>query len=173
MFDFSWSEILLIGVVALVVIGPKDLPRVLRTAGQWMSRARAVARDFQVQVDQLVRESELQDVRQHLTDAASLDPKRMIGNWLDPDGELAKSVSEPELFGETPAMPAEEPTATIDPTIEPELPLLAPQPHSTPAPDLEPAHAAPAPEPVPAARPDPTPEPEAAAPAEVKSGTHG
>lgn len=40
MFDFSWSEILLIGVVALVVIGPKDLPRVLRTVGQWTDRAR-------------------------------------------------------------------------------------------------------------------------------------
>jgi sec-independent protein translocase protein TatB len=168
MFDFSWSEILLIGVVALVVIGPKDLPRVLRTAGQWMSRARGVAREFQVQVDQLVRESELDDVRKHMSDAASLDPRRMIRNWIDPSGDIERGFTEPELFGETPIPPPEPPPAVnLD---EPELPLSLPPPSA-------PAQAAPDPimtsleprEPALEATPV-TPD---AAPAEVKSGTHG
>lgn len=157
MFDFSWSEILLIGVVALVVIGPKDLPRVLKTAGQWMGRARAVAREFQFQVDQLVRESELDEVRKHMAEATGSDPNRMIRNWIDPGGEIERHLTTPELLGDshtapTPAPEPEPPT----PDTEPELPLLAP-PAPPPAPTLLKAEG----------------ESEAAAPAEVKSGTHG
>ena len=53
MFDLAWSHLLLIGVVALLVIGPKDLPRVLRTVGLWVGRARSVAREFQGSLDQI------------------------------------------------------------------------------------------------------------------------
>ncbi|MGH7076295.1 MAG: Sec-independent protein translocase protein TatB [Stellaceae bacterium] len=127
MFDFSWSEILLVGVIALVVVGPKDLPRVLRTAGQWMGRARAVAREFQGQVDQLMRENELEDVRQHLSDAASIDPRRMIRNWIDPGGEVEKHLSDSEFLGES---HTEEPQLTFDPELEPELPLAEGLPES-------------------------------------------
>ena len=63
MFDFAWSELALIGVVALVVIGPKDLPRVLRTVGIWVRKARAIAREFQGSVEQMVREAELDEVQ--------------------------------------------------------------------------------------------------------------
>ena len=59
MFDFAWSELALIAVIALVVIGPKDLPRVMRIVGQWTRRARAIAREFQGSLDQMMRESEL------------------------------------------------------------------------------------------------------------------
>jgi sec-independent protein translocase protein TatB len=94
MFDFSWSEILLIGVVALVVIGPKDLPRVLRTVGKWTGRARAVAREFQMQIDQMVRESELDEVRRNMEKAVS-DPHSIVKDMVDPTGEIAKAVSDP------------------------------------------------------------------------------
>jgi sec-independent protein translocase protein TatB len=165
MFDFSWSEILLVGIVALVVIGPKDLPRVLRTAGQWMGRARAVAREFQVQVDQLVRESELNDVREHMSDVAAMDPRRMIRNWIDPGGQMERQLSAPELLGESHV--GESPPA-FDPEIEPELPLAEGLPqHALPAP--EEGHQLELPAPLPSA----TPETVATAPAEDRSGTHG
>jgi sec-independent protein translocase protein TatB len=128
MFDFSWSEILLIGVVALVVIGPKDLPRVLRTVGQWAGRARSVAREFQGQIDQMVRESELDDVRKTMNAAASGDAGNTIRNFIDPTGEIEKSVSTPEMLGETPAYQA--PTPEPAEPLEPELPLIGPTSHT-------------------------------------------
>jgi sec-independent protein translocase protein TatB len=165
MFDFSWSEILLIGVVALVVIGPKDLPRVLRTAGQWMGRARSIAREFQFQIDQMVRDSELDDVRKTMNEAASGDIHQTIRDFVDPTGEIEKSVSAPEMLGETPTLPNLPPEPA---PAEPEqlaLPTIG-----APAPAF--LHAVPgthAPEP---AEP-PMPHEEGELPAEPKSGTHG
>lgn len=123
MFDFSWSEILLIGVVALVVIGPKDLPRVLRTVGQWASRARGVAREFQFHLDEMIRDSELEDVRKTMNAAVSTDIGTAVGNFIDPAREIEKSLSAPELYGEAtvsappPAPAAEEPAQLALPTI--------------------------------------------------------
>jgi sec-independent protein translocase protein TatB len=177
MFDFSWTEILLIAVVALVVIGPKDLPRVLRTAGQWAGRARAVAREFQGQIDQMIRDSELDEVRKTMNAAASGDPNKIIKEYVDPTGEIEKSVNTPDMMGISPTMPAETPAATetalgvpIKPMIEgPVPPFLQsvlqsapPEPVPVPVPKVE----APAPEAVQAA-------PSVSVEAEPKSGTHG
>ena len=71
MFDFSWSEILLIGIVALVFIGPKELPGVLRTLGQWMSKIRRMAGDFQNQFHDAMREAELADLKKEFDAMAS------------------------------------------------------------------------------------------------------
>ena len=65
-FDIAWPEFLLIGVVALVVIGPKDLPAALRVAGYWVRKARTMSREFQSHFDQMLREAELDEVRQEL-----------------------------------------------------------------------------------------------------------
>lgn len=73
MFDLGWTEMLLLVVVALVVIGPKDLPRALRTVGQWVGKARAVAREFQHSVDEMVRESELEDLRKQANSIVNLE----------------------------------------------------------------------------------------------------
>lgn len=62
MFDVAPTELLLVAIVALVVIGPKDLPRVLRVVGQWVGKARGVARQFRSGFDDMVRESELADM---------------------------------------------------------------------------------------------------------------
>jgi sec-independent protein translocase protein TatB len=62
MFDIGYSELLLIAVVALVVIGPKDLPRVMRVVGQWVGRARGMARHFRAGVDTMMREAELEEM---------------------------------------------------------------------------------------------------------------
>src|SRR5262249_19776710 len=63
MFDIAWSELLVILVVALVVVGPKDLPRLMRTAGQWAGRARAMADQFRRSFDDIARQSELDELR--------------------------------------------------------------------------------------------------------------
>lgn len=62
MFDVAPTEFLLVAVVALVVIGPKDLPRVMRTVGQWVARARGVARHFRIGLDTMMREAELEEM---------------------------------------------------------------------------------------------------------------
>ncbi len=62
MFDVAPTELLLVAIVALVVIGPKDLPRVLRTVGQWVGKARGVARQFRSGFDEMIRESELAEM---------------------------------------------------------------------------------------------------------------
>ena len=67
MFDIAWSELLVIIVVALVVVGPKDLPRLMRTAGQWAGRARAMADQFRRSFDDIARQSELDELRQEVT----------------------------------------------------------------------------------------------------------
>lgn len=152
MFDFAWSELMLIGLVALIVIGPKDLPRVLRTAGKWVSQARAVAREFQGSIDQMIRESELEDVRREVEKVASTDIGHEIEKSIDPKGELQSALTPPELTdGTTPAPAPAEPAPPANGAIEALEPPAAP-------PEVE-ASA----EPAGAGTPDPVPAPEAAA----------
>jgi len=70
MFDISWTEFLLIAVVALVVIGPKELPGVLRTIGQWTRKLRRMAADFQNQFQEAMREAEMADLKKQVDDIA-------------------------------------------------------------------------------------------------------
>ena len=70
MFDMGWDEMLLIGVVSLVVIGPKDLPKVLRQAGIWARRARDMAGEFHRGIDQMVKEAELAELKKDVEHAA-------------------------------------------------------------------------------------------------------
>jgi len=104
MFDFSGSELLVIAIVALVVIGPKDLPKVLRAAGKWAAKARAVAREFQSSIDQMIRESELADLKKEVETAtaevekvATTDVAHEIEQSVDPKGELQTSLQPPDL----------------------------------------------------------------------------
>ena len=62
MFDIAPTELLIVALVALVVIGPKDLPRVMRTVGQWVGRARGMARHFRSGIDTMMREAELEEM---------------------------------------------------------------------------------------------------------------
>src|SRR5215475_8302196 len=82
MFDISWSEFLLIGIVALIVIGPKELPTVMRTLGQWTRKVRAMAADFQNQFQEAMREAEVADLKNEVDDLAhqvrSADPIRSV-----------------------------------------------------------------------------------------------
>jgi sec-independent protein translocase protein TatB len=66
MFDISWSELLVIVVVAVVVVGPKDLPRLMRTVGQWAGKARAMADQFRRSFDDMARQTELDELRREV-----------------------------------------------------------------------------------------------------------
>ena len=68
MFDIGWSELLVIGVVAVVVVGPKELPRLMRTFGHYTGKIRAMASDFQRQFEEAVRETEIDEVRKAMQD---------------------------------------------------------------------------------------------------------
>ena len=68
MFDIGWSELLVIGVVAIVVVGPKELPRLMRTFGHYTGKLRAMASDFQLQFEDAVRDSEIDEVRKAMQD---------------------------------------------------------------------------------------------------------
>jgi sec-independent protein translocase protein TatB len=62
-FDVAWSELMVVGAVALVVIGPKDLPRVMREVGKFVNQGRTMARSFRAGFDEMIRESEIDDIR--------------------------------------------------------------------------------------------------------------
>ncbi len=109
MFDFAWSEIAVIAMVALVVIGPKELPKALRTLGFWVGRARSIAREFQSSLDQMIREAELEEVRKQVETVTELDVAQTIEKTVDPGGELKHSLAEPLVSDAIP--PPAQPTA--------------------------------------------------------------
>ena len=106
MFDIGWSEILLIGVVALIAIGPKELPGALRTVGQWTGKIRRMAAEFQDQFREAMREAEMSDIKKDIDEAT-----RNIGTGLDPfDFNDATDWK--------PADPAAAPTAPTPPSAD-------------------------------------------------------
>jgi sec-independent protein translocase protein TatB len=96
-FDIGWSELMLIGIVALVVIGPKDLPRAMRIAGYWMRKARTLSREFHSSIDQMIREAELEEMREELKKATEFNVEHEIQKTVDPTGELEESLKPPQI----------------------------------------------------------------------------
>lgn len=94
MFDIAWSEMAIIAVVAIVVIGPKDLPKVMRAVGQFTAKARSMAREFQSGLEELARETEVDQVKGDLAKLAQFDIENEIGKSVDPGGEIQKSLGE-------------------------------------------------------------------------------
>ena len=110
MFDIGYSELLVVAIVALVVIGPKDLPRVMRTVGQWVGRARGMARHFRSGIDTMIREAELEEMEKA---------------WREQNAAIMAAT--PEMEG-PPALPQPEHASAEAAAKEPELPLGAPPP---------------------------------------------
>src|SRR5437016_9345972 len=146
LLDMGWSELMLIGMVALIVIGPKDLPKALRVAGFWVRKARTLSREFQSSVEQMVREAELDEMREQLKKASEINIDHELRQAVDPTGSLAESLKPPELPNFSgPALPAPErdaPAAT-EPT-EAAPPALAPADGGAPEPEAAPPAIAPA-----------------------------
>jgi sec-independent protein translocase protein TatB len=182
MFDIGWPELLVILVVALIVIGPKDLPHALRTVGRWIGKARAMAREFQTHVDDMMRETELDELRKQATQVKdALDVRKHVADTVDPDGSLREAVSIPD-----PMRPGSEPRPAQPSAAQPAAaPAAAPgngaaapahgagQPSATPAPAAVPAPPASGAPPSGVAAPAPVPVPEPAAVQPARTGTEG
>jgi sec-independent protein translocase protein TatB len=177
MFDISWGKLVIIGVVALLVIGPKDLPMVLRTVGQWMAKIRRMASEFQGQFQEAMREAEMTDLKKQFDDTTSA--VKSAFDTTDIKNEIEKLIGDPAGVTTPPATPASSDPAT--PPSDPAAPAapdpvalgtapVAPEPAvdlSVPMPELPPpptskdfAEAAPTPAapPAPARPSEPVPE---------------
>src|SRR3954447_19496375 len=123
MFDISWGKLVIIGVVALLVIGPKELPAVLRQLGQAMAKIRRMAAEFQGQFQEAMREAEMADLKKQFDETTS--SIKSTFDTTDIKNELEKMIQDP--VGTTPgaenvaATPPSDPTATA-----PEVPASAP-----------------------------------------------
>ncbi len=95
MFGFSWAEIALIMAVALIAIGPKDLPVAIRTVTAMMKKARGMAAEFQGHVDEMMREANLADVKTEINKLRRFDFKGAAERTIDPDGTLREAAKTP------------------------------------------------------------------------------
>jgi sec-independent protein translocase protein TatB len=138
MFGIDSPELLVIAIVALVVIGPKELPGMLRSWGKWMAKARGMASEFRGHVDEMVRQSELDEVKKQLEaasgglDLQSLDPTKEIKSIVQEGmAEGEKAVAEAKSTFDNPlAEPESAPQIAAD--AAPETPLETP-PEAAPA----------------------------------------
>jgi sec-independent protein translocase protein TatB len=92
MFDIGWTELLVIAVVLIVVVGPKDLPPMLRAFGKMTQRAKKVAGEFRAQFDEALREADLDDVRQTLSDAQKLNPVNSLREAMNPLRQMGNDI---------------------------------------------------------------------------------
>jgi sec-independent protein translocase protein TatB len=132
MFDISWTEFLLIGIVALVVIGPKELPGVMRSLGQWTRKIRGMATEFQNQFQEAMREAEMADLKKQVDDMAQgvkedftkLDPLKDVRDDVaaigkDIDKDLNKTLADTEFpLSETLPAVEHQPAVQETPPVE-------------------------------------------------------
>src|SRR6185295_491617 len=118
MFDIGWSELVVIAVVALIAIGPKELPGVLRMVGQWMGKARKMAGEFQGQFQEAMREAEMADLKKTFDEVKETATGFTGGNVMT---SLQKDVGDALRIDDldkpatdTPAIPATPETSKID-----------------------------------------------------------
>ena len=130
MFDMSWGEVLVIGAVALIVIGPKDLPKALRTLGNMTSQVKKMASEFQSQFNEAMREAELDEVKRQIADVndsvSSLNTQTF--NPVETVRDELKSAVEAPIAPPPDATPAIAELAPPPPAAEPELPPLTEPP---------------------------------------------
>lgn len=112
MFDIAWTEMLVIAVITIVVVGPRDLPKVMRAVGSMIAKARALAGKFQSDMDQLARESELDELRREAREMRERlnAPKRELGRMINPlaDEPLPARKPESSAAGASAAAPTAE-----------------------------------------------------------------
>src|SRR4028119_2072034 len=103
MLDLAWSEIALIAVVALVVIGPKDLPEAVRGVARGVQKLRRMAGEFRSQADELVREANLDELRQQIHDIRTFNVRDEFEKTVDKDGSIRRPLDDDPPRGPRPA----------------------------------------------------------------------
>ncbi|MBH0238968.1 Sec-independent protein translocase protein TatB [Methylobrevis albus] len=167
MFDIGWTELLIVAVVAILVVGPKDLPRLLRTVGQFVSKGRRMAGEFQNQFNAALREAEreidIEEARKVVSDVKALNPLEGVKKALDPIRTAGEDLKRDIRTIGSPATP---PAATSTPSAVTTGASAAAA--ATAGPGAAAAHAAPA-EPASTPRPVDVPAPTIVPPAEPPS----
>ncbi len=143
MFDLAWSEIAVIGLVAVLVLGPKELPQAMRTMAKVMRKMRNLTSELQGHMNEIVREAELDEVRKSIQKFSTTNLASEVTKAVDPTGELTAHLTAPmapEGEQPKPESPAGEAVAAADQPAA--LPAAEPQP-AAPSPEA-PAGSAPA-----------------------------
>lgn len=126
MLEVGWSELLVIAIILIVVVGPKDLPGMMRTFGRMMGRVRTMANEFRSQFDEAMREAELDDVRKGLSEVNKYNPASSLRDAINPIRQLGQDIkSDLQKAGDISVKPkADEgtPVAELasDPVVDPE-----------------------------------------------------
>ena len=141
MFEVGWSEMLVIAIVMIVVVGPKDLPNMLRTMGRMTAKLRGMAGDFQRQFNEALKEAELEDVKKSVDSLRSLNPMTEIRKQLNPFEQAAQDVRS-GLDRAMKPKPAETDVPKADDAAQPAEPLkngaaALPEALETPPPALQ------------------------------------
>ncbi|MCB9957847.1 MAG: twin-arginine translocase subunit TatB [Rhodospirillaceae bacterium] len=122
MLDIGWPEFTVIVIIAIVVIGPRDLPRALNTVGKWVRKARTVTREFQRHIDDMVKESELEELRElRKLNLSKGNIAKHIGKEIDPTGEMKKSLENARNIGKPGQALEEKADAALDEAKKAEL----------------------------------------------------
>jgi sec-independent protein translocase protein TatB len=142
MFDFAWSELGVIAVVALIFIGPKDMPVAIKAVSRGIKKARGMAAEFQTHVDEMVREADLSEVRDQISALRGYNVTRAFEKLVDDDGSIRRTFTENPLAGAF-TQPAPAPVVEADVAVA-ERPAVEAQP-VPPEPDPEPVASPPEP----------------------------
>ena len=137
MFDIGWSEMAIIAVVTLVVLGPKELPHALKMFSHWMRAARKLGSEFQSGVNEIVREAELEDAKKELQKLSAGSIGQKIEKAIDPSGDLKKAINTPveetKAALSTPPDAVAKTDAIAPPESNPTLPPVTPPVSISPA----------------------------------------
>ncbi|OAP45392.1 preprotein translocase [Sinorhizobium saheli] len=117
MLDVGWTELVVIAIVLIIVVGPKDLPPMLRSFGRMTAKMRGMAADFRRQFDEALREADLDEVRKTISDAQSLNPTTALRDAMNPLRQLGNEIKSDLQKATTPDKPPQE--AVPEPTVEP------------------------------------------------------
>jgi sec-independent protein translocase protein TatB len=134
MFDIGWGELVVIGIVALIAIGPKELPTVLRTLGQYMGKVRRMASEFQGQFQEAMREAEMADLKKHaedikssVTELTSFDPMASTKKDIESAFEMPEAgKADEQITDAAPAAPAALPEPQQQEAQEVKVPVPEP-----------------------------------------------
>jgi sec-independent protein translocase protein TatB len=140
MLDVGWTEILVIAIVLIIVVGPKDLPQMLRTFGRMMSKVRGMAGDFRQQFDEALREADLEDVKKTIGEAQKLNPLNTIRDAVNPLRQMGNDIKA-DLQKTTSSVSSSTPAANPAASVSSE-PVAVPSEAQKPA-SVEPVAAVP------------------------------
>lgn len=125
MLEVGWSELLVIAIILIVVVGPKDLPGMMRTFGKMMGRVRTMANEFRGQFDEAMREAELDDVRKGLNEVNKYNPASSLRDAMNPIRQLGQDIkSDLQKASDVPVKPSVDQGAPVtalasDPVVDP------------------------------------------------------